>query len=101
MIKDKVSLLKVVPALTALKLQVTRDYKYNGKEMKAGDQMLFEGPGTYIPRKEVEVVGEVKAVIIKPNQALRLMAVRETVDRDGRSRVAGEEWLVRKNGAYL
>ena len=26
---------------------------------------------------------------------------RETVDRDGRNRVAGEEWLVRRNGAYL
>ena len=34
------------------------------------------GPGTYVPRKEVEVVGEEKALIIKPNQALRLRALR-------------------------
>ena len=27
---------------------------------------LFAGPGTYIPRKEVEVLGAVKATIIKP-----------------------------------
>ena len=26
---------------------------------------------------------------------------RETVDREGRTRVAGEEWMVRRNGAYL
>ncbi|XP_023330832.1 major vault protein [Eurytemora carolleeae] len=101
MIKNKVSLLRVVPALTALKLRVTRDYSTGEKEMIAGDELLFEGPGTYVPRKEVEVVGEEKAIIIKPNQALRLRALRETVDRDGKARVAGEEWLVRKNGAYL
>jgi len=47
------------------------------------------------------VLGEVKAAVIKPNTALRLRAVRETVDRDGRSRVAGEEWMVRRTGAYL
>jgi len=100
-IKAKVSLLKVVPALTALKLRVTRDYVIDNTQMRAGDELLFEGPGTYIPRKEVEVLGEEKAAIIKPNCALRLRAIRETVDRDGRNRVAGEEWLVRRNGAYL
>ena len=35
------------------------------------------------------------------NQALRLKATRETTDRDGIFRVAGEEWIVRKVGAYL
>ena len=35
------------------------------------------------------------------NQALRLKATRETTDRDGKFRVAGEEWIVRKVGAYL
>ena len=35
------------------------------------------------------------------NQALRLKATRETTDRDGLFRVAGEEWIVRKVGAYL
>ena len=41
------------------------------------------------------------AYIIKPNAALRMSAQRETVDRDGNKRVAGEEWLVRTAGAYL
>ena len=70
-------------------------------ERIAGEEYLFEGPGTYIPRKEVEVVGPVRAHIIRPNEALRLRAVRETKDRDGNIRVAGEEWMIRKAGAYL
>ena len=42
-----------------------------------------------------------RAHIIRPNEALRLRAVRETKDRDGYIRVAGEEWMIRKAGAYL
>jgi len=101
-LKLKVTLLTVVPALAALRLKVTRDFTDgNKKERKAGDEMLFEGPGTYVPRKEVEVIGEQKAIVIKPNTAIKLRATRETVDRDGRNRVAGEEWMTKKNGAYL
>jgi major vault protein len=61
----------------------------------------FKGPGTYIPRVEVQVVEIVKAVIVKPNQALRLKARRECVDSKGSKRYAGEEWLIRDTGAYL
>lgn len=101
-LKLKVTLLTVVPALTALRLKVSRDFNAeNNLEKKAGDEMLFEGPGTYVPRKEVEVVGEHKAIIIKPNTAIMLRATRETVDRSGKNRVAGEEWMLKKNGAYL
>ena len=96
-----VTLLKVVPALTALRLRVTRDFMEGQQQRRAGDEMLFEGPGTYVPRKEVEVVGDVKALVIKPNSALKLRATRETVDRTGVARVAGEEWMERRNGAYL
>ena len=39
--------------------------------------------------------------MIKPNQALRLRARRETKDCDGIIRKDGEEWLVRREGAYL
>ena len=39
--------------------------------------------------------------MILQNDALKLKATRATVDRDGKSRVAGEEWMVRKVGAYL
>jgi len=98
----KVTLLTVVSALTALRLKVTRDFIDKNKEQRrAGDEMLFEGPGTYIPRKEIEVIGNQAAIIIKPNTAIKLRATRETTDRDGIERVAGEEWMVKKNGAYL
>ena len=67
----------------------------------AGDEWLFEGPGTYIPRVEVEVLETVTATTIKPNQALRLMARRSCTDARGNRRRSGEEWLVREEGAYL
>ena len=43
----------------------------------------------------------VKATEIKSNQAVRLRARKEFVDREGCDRVTGEEWLVKKTGAYL
>ena len=43
----------------------------------------------------------VKATIIRPNQAIKLRARKECVDREGHARVTGEEWIVKKTGAYL
>jgi len=93
----KVSQLQVVAPNTAIRLRAVR----NVDDKQAGDEWLFKGPGTYIPRVEVQVVEIVRAVIIKPNQALRLKARRECVDSKGRKRFAGEEWLIRDSGAYL
>ena len=101
-LKLKVTLLRVVPALEALRLKVERDFVDDtGVERKAGDEMLFEGPGTFVPRKEINVIDTIDAIIIKPNTAVKLRAKRETVDRNGKNRVAGEEWMLKKNGAYL
>jgi major vault protein len=98
----KVSPLQVVASNTALRLKATRDFTdEEGKAKHAGDEWLFEGPGTYIPRVEVQVVEVVQARIIKPNQALKLRARKLTVDRHGKERKAGEEWLIRTPGAYL
>lgn len=47
------------------------------------------------------MVENVNAVIINPNQALKLRARTETKDRNGVDRVTGEEWIVKKIGAYL
>ncbi|KAG8140579.1 hypothetical protein E2320_003267 [Naja naja] len=62
---------------------------------------LLEMSGTYIPRKEVEIVETIVATIIRPNQAIKLQARKECEDRDGNKRVTGEEWMVKKVGAYL
>lgn len=43
----------------------------------------------------------IRATIIRPNQAIKLTARKECIDRDGDARVTGEEWLVERVGAYL
>eukprot|EP00800_Vazella_pourtalesii_P018377 TRINITY_DN5877_c0_g1_i1.p1 TRINITY_DN5877_c0_g1~~TRINITY_DN5877_c0_g1_i1.p1 ORF type:complete len:856 (-),score=213.27 TRINITY_DN5877_c0_g1_i1:212-2779(-) len=102
-LKGGVTSLRVVQANTALRLRAMLDFddQQEGKTRIAGDEWLFEGPGTYIPRKEVEIEETIRATVIKPNQALKLRARRETDDRSGQARVTGEEWLVKKIGAYL
>ncbi|XP_038074409.1 major vault protein-like [Patiria miniata] len=102
-LKLPVTALKVVPANSALRLRAILDFDDAVAKTKrvAGDEWLFEGPGTYIPRKEVVVDETVRATIIKANQAIKLRARKETLDRQGDARVTGEEWLVKKVGAYL
>jgi major vault protein len=108
-LKGRVTKLQVVETNQALRLKAIRDFTDSiivNDETEtinriAGDEWLFEGPGTYTPRIEVEIVETVTAIIIKPNQALRLMARQNCVDRQGHRRKAGEEWLVREEGAYL
>eukprot|EP01120_Amphizonella_sp_Union-15-10_P007559 TRINITY_DN255_c0_g3_i4.p1 TRINITY_DN255_c0_g3~~TRINITY_DN255_c0_g3_i4.p1 ORF type:complete len:850 (+),score=263.87 TRINITY_DN255_c0_g3_i4:35-2551(+) len=97
----KVSPLQVVAPNTALKLRCIRDFLEGKVKRVAGDEWLFEGPGTYIPRVELQVVEIVRAIIVKPNEALRLRARKEFTDSRGHKRKAGEEWLVREAGAFL
>lgn len=89
--------LQVVAPHTALRLRAVRDFE----NKSAGAEFLFKGPATYMPRVEVQVVEIVRAIIIRPNEALRLRARRECESSDGVTRTAGEEWLVREEGAYL
>eukprot|EP00128_Syssomonas_multiformis_P004078 Colp12_sorted_trinity150504_noHs@22725 len=101
-IKKSTTPLTIVAANTALRLRCTIDFvDASGVKRVAGDEWLFEGPGTYTPQVEVDVMETIRAVIITPNHAIRLRARNETVDRDGKPRVPGEEWIVKKVGAYL
>ena len=77
------------------------DFDDDGTARKAGDEWLFEGPGTYIPRKEVAVEEQITAHVIGPDQAIRLCAKKEMADRLGQQRVTGEHWLIKQAGAYL
>jgi major vault protein len=98
----KVTPLQVVAPQTALRIKCIRDFTdEEGNTRRAGDEWLFEGPGTYIPRIEVQIAEVVRAQIIKPNQAIKIRARKSTVDREGKARTAGEEWLVKTAGAYL
>ncbi|XP_071850070.1 major vault protein-like isoform X2 [Apostichopus japonicus] len=101
-LKQEITPLKIVPANSALRLRAILDFEDEQKQKYvAGDEWLFEGPGTYTPRKEVIVDATIRATVIKPNQAIKLRARKETKDRSGSDRVTGEEWLVKKIGAYL
>ncbi|KAL0993658.1 hypothetical protein UPYG_G00111190 [Umbra pygmaea] len=101
-IQQHVTPLQIVYPDTALRLQALLDFEEEGGEKRvAGDEWLFEGPGTYIPRKEVSMLETIKATVIRENQAIRLRARKEGVDRSGVRRVTGEEWQVSKVGAYL
>jgi len=113
--------LEVVPKNAALKLRAVRDFFESAGDSssdtddviieddrlsikrRAGDEWLFRGPGTYLPRVEVAIVDRIKSVIIKNNTALRLKALRATTDSLDRSiqRKAGEEYLIFQSGAYL
>jgi major vault protein len=98
----KVSPLQVVAPNTALRLRATRNFEdAEGKETRyAGDEWLFAGPSTYVPRVEVQVVEIVRASVLKPLQALKLRA-RKEFTRNGVVRKAGQEYLEKKDGAYL
>ena len=105
--------LQVVETNDALRLKALRDFmepssapaenEASSLEVQrvAGDEWLFEGPATYIPKIEVEIVERLSAIVIRPNQALRLRATQNCIDAQGQQRRAGEEWLVREEGAYL
>jgi len=96
----KVSPLQVVATNTALKLRAIRDFVDGGVKRVAGDEWLFKGPGTYIPRVEVQVVEIVRARVIKALQALRIRAKKE-FEVNQVVRKAGEEYLYKEVGAYL
>lgn len=101
-LKMDVTPLTVVLPDSALRLTAVLDCKdHNGNDRVAGDEWLFEGPGTYVPMVEIKVVDTIRARVIRPNQALRLQAKKELTDKSGTKRVTGEEWMVESSGAYL
>jgi len=96
---------KMVAPHTALHLRALRDFTEitdNGKIFRnAGDEWLFYGPATYLPRIEVEVKGTIKATVVLPNQAIQVQATKDCKDHNGVERKAGEMWLVKTEGAYI
>jgi major vault protein len=93
--------LSVIPKGTALRLRAAREFVDGKAKRSAGEEWMFEGPNTYMPRVEVDVVQTVRAQVIKPNSALRLRARVKFTDHLGKNREVGEEWLIKDEGAYL
>ena len=79
MLQKAKTALTVVHVNASLRLRAILDFTADdGSKIIAGDEWLFEGPGTYIPKKEVEVIQTIMAQIVKPNQAIKLKARKET-----------------------
>lgn len=85
----------------ALHLRAIINCKIGEESHAAGEEWYFSGPDHYIPRQDVENIKKVNQIIIYKTQALKLRANRTTKDKDGNDRRAGEEWLIRQEGAYL
>ncbi|KAI0981712.1 hypothetical protein GJ496_005099 [Pomphorhynchus laevis] len=94
--------MKVLLAKQALRLWANVNFTDDdGINRMAGSEWYFEGPGIYKPRKEVEVCDRVKSVNVKKNCAVLIKAIRDCVDYNKISRVAGELWLLHHYGDYL
>jgi len=97
LVNDEILPLRVLAPNTALRLKALRDFE--GRS--AGDEWLFEGPATYIPKIEEAIIEEICATVLRPNTGLLLRARSACKNRMGTYREAGEEWLHVGQGAYL
>ena len=78
-----------------LKVRARRQTKDDhGNERQAGEEWIIRSQGFYIPGNDEEVVDTVKGYIIDDTHALLLLASQTFVDVYGKTRKAGEEWLV-------
>ncbi|GFR87232.1 major vault protein-like [Elysia marginata] len=101
--RDAIKPMPVVKANCALRLVADFDHYDvdNNKNRIAGDKWQLMGPITYKPKAEVTIEGLITPTVIKAGQVIQLRATQDTIDTNGRFRVTGEEWLVKKPGAYL
>ena len=66
-----------------------KDARSDNVERFIEDEYLFKGPGTYEPRIEEEIKRRIEAIIVLPNHALLLKALKDTTDVAGETRIAG------------
>jgi len=99
---NQVTKLEIVGINEALRLKAERDFVDEKKQKRvAGDEWLFVGPGTYKPKVEETIVKKVEAYIIKKGCGIKVQANKAFVDKTGKSRAAGQTWIIREMGAYL
>lgn len=66
-----------------------------------GDEWIVKGPTYYGKRSEIEVVRKLKSIIINELNGVRVVATRNFKDKNGKNRIAGEEWLETQPGEYI
>eukprot|EP00008_Paramoeba_atlantica_P011987 CAMPEP_0201493678 /NCGR_PEP_ID=MMETSP0151_2-20130828/40558_1 /ASSEMBLY_ACC=CAM_ASM_000257 /TAXON_ID=200890 /ORGANISM="Paramoeba atlantica, Strain 621/1 / CCAP 1560/9" /LENGTH=442 /DNA_ID=CAMNT_0047881281 /DNA_START=28 /DNA_END=1356 /DNA_ORIENTATION=- len=72
-----------------------------GQPRQAGEEWVFQGPGTFIPHPDTTILRDMKAIIVEPHTGIHLRALRSFVDSEKVPRLAGEEWCVKKPGPYM
>ena len=75
----------------------TRDR--DGHLRVTGEEWLVEKVGAYLPGVYEEVVDVVDAFILTEKKALHMRATRTFVDKFGKQRKTGEEWLIKFSDA--
>jgi major vault protein len=79
----------------ALRIRARQDCKdFNNVERKVGEEWLIRHSGAYLPLVDEEIVQTVSARVLTPLKALHLRASRTFVDVFGKTRKAGQEWLI-------
>ncbi|KAN0031340.1 hypothetical protein ACTA71_010429 [Dictyostelium dimigraforme] len=103
-IVGKISPLTVILNNEAIVIRALVDFldTKTSKLISAGDEWLMYGPATYKPRVE-EYVKEIrKAFIVKPHNALKIMATNDFKDKVYKQqRKSGDEWLMAVEGPYI
>lgn len=90
----------VVKANHAIRLTARVDFNDNGIKRLAGDIWQLPGPLLYTPAAEVEILKIISPIVVKYNDALRMVAAQDFTDVNGRNRYTGEHWLVRGPCSY-
>ena len=88
----------------ALKLKCIRPFKddrSDGAQRFPEDTWLIKGPQTYYPFVDEVIVEKVNAVVITHEVVVVLEANRDTIDEEGKPRIAGAKWLHTKLGAFI
>ncbi|XP_065176847.1 major vault protein-like [Sycon ciliatum] len=100
--KSAIKALPIVKANQAIVLEASIDHTDDtGAKRVTGEKWQLPGPRTHKPTAHTINKGIVDAQVILPGHALHLRANQDFTDVDDVEHVTGEEWLVKKEGAYL
>ena len=79
----------------AIKLRARRKMNdISGVERQAGEEWLYNNPGSYLPGVDEEITDSIKAIILTDKKAIHLRARKTFKDVSGKERKAGQEWLI-------
>ncbi|KAL7703069.1 major vault protein [Lotmaria passim] len=93
---------RVVKPNTALLLSAKVNFTdRHGQSRVAGERWLERGLGAYLPSVEEEVESMVQGTLLNAKRALHLRSTRTFTDVYGKTRKAGEEWLVTSKDAAV